>query len=154
MYNETIDSFIRAIKKKKESGNIDYQLALNTIEKPLENIQIKGINVPENISTFYLKISSLYICAPRCLELLSPMNFEIIDERYIWFSTINKVNKICFDFKCLNSAEEWNIIHLDTKYIITQTLSSYITNKIWAWIDRERKIWENEFEYDYYKNKR
>ncbi|MDR3237037.1 MAG: hypothetical protein LBT84_00875 [Spirochaetia bacterium] len=145
MYNETIESFISALKNKKERGNIDYQLALNTIEKPLKNIQIKGINVPENISVFYLKISSLYICTPRCLELLSPMNFEIIDKRYIWFSTINKVNKICFDFKYLNSAKQWDIINLDTKFLITQTLSSYITNKIWAWIDRERKIWENEF---------
>ena len=57
-------------------------------------------------------------------------------------------NKIIFntlvDLSKKNEADEWDIINLNNHFVITKTIGSFFTNKVWAWIDRGHTIWKEE----------
>ncbi len=64
-----------------------------------------------------------------------------IEDSLIAFAEINSEIKIAFDFSKLNEANQWDIVNLNNKYLITKTISSFWSNKIWKWIDQQDKIW-------------
>jgi hypothetical protein len=49
------------------------------------------------------------------------------------------------DLRDINEAGERNIVNYQTNFVITKTMASFLNNKIWAWLDRGRKIWQKEF---------
>jgi hypothetical protein len=102
-----------------------------------------GIILPDAIMSFYRQIEFLEIINPRKFNVLS-IKEMVMENNYLMFSNINNT-KICFDTRTVNSAGEWDIINFDSKFIITKTLASYLTSKMWAWIDRGREIWNEEF---------
>ena len=102
------------------------------------------LKFPLPIINFYTQIESLKIIEPKYFEIIDLMHFELIDNKYLLFSIVSD-EKICFDISNTNSAGEWNIICLSNNFLITKTFSSYLTNKIWAWVDRGREIWKEEF---------
>lgn len=136
-----IKNLIKILEKKKEKKEIEYEVILS------ENCKVdyvKNLIFPDKVNSFFMNINYLNISMPRNFEIMPSISFELINERYLWFSTINKSKQICFDTKCLNSAKEWDIVNLENKFVITKTISSYMTNKIWAWVDRGRNIWDEE----------
>lgn len=133
-----IESFIQAVEKRKKEAKIEGLLSLNG-----NNINTSDL-LPSSIDKFYQTIHSLVISHPREIEILPYESLQYINNRFLWFSTINSSVKICFDTLTLNEANEWNIVNPENNFLITKTLSSYITNKIWAWVDRGRIIWEHE----------
>lgn len=80
----------------------------------------------------------------RQFKLLTFSNYILYEDRYLFFSIMNNGEQICFDIANRNSADEWDIINYSNKFIITRTISSYLTNKVWAWLDRGRTIWKDE----------
>ena len=59
--------------------------------------------------------------------------------KYFIFAHINNI-KIALDLNNKNEAGEWNIVNLDTKYIVTKTMGRFFGYKIWAWLDRGKDI--------------
>lgn len=106
---------------------------------------LSNINIPPNID-FYIRNYQPVIIKNnnRVIELLNSSKFEMIENRFLMFSKINNTEIICFDTFNINSAHEWDIVNYSNKFVITKTISSFITNKIWAWIDRGRTIWDAE----------
>ncbi len=96
----------------------------------------------KEIYLFYKQYNGLKVVTPS-LEIFPLENFVIKNDKLI-FGTIENSNKLCFDLSGLNSAGQWNIIDYSTSYIITLTFASFWSNKIWAWIDKKRKIWCEE----------
>jgi hypothetical protein len=79
-------------------------------------------------------------------------NFEIIklnelkvENSLVHFATFDNNKQICFEIENLNEAQEWNIIEKETKYKLTLTISSFWSNKIWKWLENEKKIWKDAF---------
>ena len=70
-----------------------------------------------------------------------------VDNNYLQLAQIDSVT-IVFDKTSINDAGEWNIINRETGFVITKTLSSFLNNKIWAWLDRSRCIWNEEIYID------
>lgn len=70
-------------------------------------------------------------------------NLSLFNNRYLQFATIEDV-VIAMDVLKRNEAKEWDILNFNTKYLITKTLGSFLNNKVWAWLDRGRRIWEEE----------
>jgi 2-hydroxy-3-keto-5-methylthiopentenyl-1-phosphate phosphatase len=66
-----------------------------------------------------------------------------VENNYLQLAQIDSVS-IVFDKTSINEAGEWNIINRETGFVITKTLSSFLNNKIWAWLDRSRCIWNEE----------
>ena len=79
----------------------------------------------------------------KTLELLGVNDIELLENRFLKFSIINNNEIICFDTLEINSAGEWDILNYNNKFVITKTIPSFLTNKIWAWIDRDKNIFNN-----------
>jgi len=139
-----IKDFSRRIEKLKKTNMIESSMAYSENHDDLIIVEGKIIEFPVKISYFYNHILFLNITQPRQLEFLSIKNMSIIENRYLHFSIINFTEKICFDMLRKNDADEWDIINLSNNFIITKTIGSFLTNKVWAWIDRGREIWKEE----------
>jgi len=61
------------------------------------------------------------------------------------FATFDNNIKIHFDIKTLNNANEWSILNKKSDYEITKTISSFWSNKIWQWLEKEKKIWDDDW---------
>ena len=68
---------------------------------------------------------------------------SIVDNNYLILASI-KNNIIAIDLSKKNEADEWDIITLNNHFVITKTIGSFFTNKVWAWIDRGHTIWKEE----------
>lgn len=137
---EYIDSFRKRILGNL-SSNSGYFLLENTSEQIHMNL---NIFLPKSIEEYYKKIKSVSIEGPRQFEMFPLEHIYFVDEKHLAFSKIGN-NLICFNTSELNTADEWDIICKYNDYLITKTLASYLTNKVWAWIDRGREIWKDEF---------
>ena len=40
---------------------------------------------------------------------------------------------------------KWNILNKVSEYEITKTISSFWSNKIWQWLEKENKIWNDDW---------
>jgi hypothetical protein len=102
-----------------------------------------GLEYPVQVMRFYSSIRSINITHPREFEMLDPSVFSMPKAHRLVFSRING-REICFDTSKLNPAGQWDILNLETDFLITQTFASYISNKCWAWVERGREIWAPE----------
>lgn len=140
-----LEDFENAISKRRIKNHISYVFNNNghISEKITKNLS--GFNTPANVIQFLIKFNGLIINKPRFLKILDFDELKIIEDKFLFFAIMNEKEKICFDMSNLNNADEWNIVSLKNKFLITSTLSSFLTNKVWAWIDRERTIWKEEY---------
>lgn len=140
-----IEEFKKALEKRSRANRIKYSIKGST--KDLSNEIINSslaYKMPDKTLKFLLEVNGIEIISPRELRFLSisELRFEI--SNYLVFAIINNNEVIAFDTSKINQAEEWDIINIRNEYIITKTVRSFLTNKVWAWIDRGRPIWEQE----------
>jgi len=136
-----IQDFLKALDKKQKQKKII--CSINFEEVKIYK-KMKGFNIPEYFLNMFSAFNGLLIDSPKYFELHKFEEIEILENRFLHFATIGNDNKICFDMERYNSANEFDIVCYNNKYIITSTLSSFITNKIWAWVERGREIWKEE----------
>lgn len=139
-----LNQFKSALEKKRNKGVISYSLNHNVNVSEEQIMTLLGENIPSNVKVMLMDFGAFKIDKPRSFELLEFSDLKIIRERFLLFAIINDVENICFDMRKINSANEWDIINIKDEFIITHTLSSFFTNKVWAWIDRSRTIWKEE----------
>ena len=71
-------------------------------------------------------------------------DIKVLNKNFMQIAVIHDII-IAIDIKDINQADERNIINYQTNFVITKTLASFLNNKIWAWLDRGRMIWQEEF---------
>ena len=101
-----------------------------------------GINFPNEIINFYETLNGLSVATPK-FELLRVEELQRNNELVI-FGQFNGCVPVGFESSSINSAKQWNIVNSNNGYVITLTISSFLTNKIWAWLLRGREVWEKE----------
>ena len=69
---------------------------------------------------------------------------KVLDKNFLQVAIIHDII-IAIDLRDINEAGERNIVNYQTNFVITKTMASFLNNKIWAWLDRGRKIWQKEF---------
>jgi len=139
-----IEDLLLTLADKKKKGQIDYTIHFFEEINSNSNKDIEHLQLPQSIVSFYNKVRYLNVNKPRFFEVLPISEVRFLNEKLLWFSNINITKKICFNTEKLNSAGEWDIVCFETNYLITKTLASYISNNLWAWVERERKIWNDE----------
>jgi hypothetical protein len=139
-----LNDFKNALSTRLKKGEIECTFCEETKRK--EDIFIfSKVITPINIEQYISNYTPLVIKRKnRNIELLKISNFELIDNRFLLFSKVNSIEMICFDTNNVNSANEWDIVNYSNNYLITKTIESYLTNKVWAFIDREREFWKQE----------
>ena len=49
-----------------------------------------------------------------------------------------------FDTRSRNDADPWDIVTVDTGFLVTLTMASFWSNKVLAWVDSRRPVWRRE----------
>ena len=140
-----LNNFINRLDKIHQSNNaFEYKLGkLIQVSDIMDTEMRLKIVIPNRIKSFYLIANGLKTINP-CFELIE-LNSWIVDNGLIHFATFDNSNKIYFDIKHLNQANEWTILNKDSNYEITLTISSFWSNKIWHWIEQKKKIWSDNW---------
>lgn len=139
-----LQEFYQAIERKKKSERTHVKMKSKTPLNSMSEIPVIS-EIPFTLEQFFQDFKPVQInYNERFFELLDISEYVLYDEKYLLFSILDNKEKICFDTSSTNIAGEWNIINYSTKYIVTKTISSYIINKAWAWLDRGRMIWSDE----------
>jgi len=112
------------------------EAVLDSIEKKLNKV------LPSQIRMFYKHYNGLIVIDPF-LEILPIEKLEINSEQKIYFARVAESHKLCFDASHYNDAGQWNILNQQSYYLVTLTFASFWSNKIWAWIDRKKNIWDS-----------
>jgi hypothetical protein len=127
----TKPNFKFKLNKKIEKGDIEI------VEEQL------GVLFPEKLSSFYLYLNGLKTENPSFMII--PINeLQLVNEN-IHFATFDDTVQICLNTKTLNQANEWTIVSKETNYELTKSISSFWSNKIWHWLEKENTIWEDNW---------
>lgn len=140
-----LDNFVLQLYKLKQS-NPDFVFSFGN---PLQQAESKltedklQIQIPPKTKAFITKVNGLRTTNPQ---------FELIDLR-IWeiknglihFATFDRVHAVCFDTTEINNAGEWNIVNRDSGYVLTLSISSFWSNKIWHWLKHNLKVWADNW---------
>ena len=138
------DHFIQNLEKRANENGLKFQIGEPAVESAIVAFEERnGIKMPQQVKWFYLLCNGLKVEAP-------PLEIKSIEDLYtdktgkIIFAIFDKRHRICFDVSKNNAASQWDILNYDNGFIVTLTLASFWTNKIFAWLDKRRTIWKEE----------
>ena len=101
-----------------------------------------GLKLPNEIVSLYQNFNGFQVDKPM-LELYTIKDLKN-HNNLLEFAKFNGSEPVGFDYSQTNQADQWNIVSVNTNYVITFTIASFLTNKIWAWLHRNREIWAEE----------
>ena len=139
-----IEHFIQNIKKSAEQNSSIFQISDPVQEESiieLENRLVKQI--PDQIKSFYRICNGLIVQKP-VLEIKPIEKLQIDDKGMLVFAVFNEAHFICFDTNSINAAAQWDILNYETGYLVTMTMASFWSNKVFAWLNKQRTIWKEE----------
>lgn len=136
--------FIQNLEKRANITGLKFQVGKPAIESAFVAFEERnGITMPQQVKWFYLVCNGLNVEAPP-LEIKSIEDLITDETGKIIFAIFDKRHHICFDVSKNNAASQWDISNYDTGFIVTLTMASFWTNKIFAWLDKQRTIWKEE----------
>lgn len=134
----------RLDRLKSIDKEFSYKLYESINENDINLTESKiGKKIPEKIKVFLRELNGLETFNPdfKILKLEELEN----KNNLIHFATFDNKIDACFKIDSLNNADEWTIINKKTEYTITLTISSFWSNKIWHWLEKKHKIWEDNW---------
>ena len=142
-----LEHFRARFEKLSKERDFIYFLAEKAIEQEVAEIESKlKISFPAQVKLFYESFNGLKVNFPK-LEIFPVENLKFLSKNRLNFAVIDENHRLFFDTSYYNEANQWNIV-ADDDFLVTLTMASFWSNKIWAWIEKERKIWKEEFEID------
>jgi len=100
------------------------------------------VSFPEKVKQFYFTFNGLSVNSPE-LHVL-PLNKLVANSGIVTFAIFKGTHKLGFEITELNHCDQWNIVNVDTNFLVTHSMSSFWANKIWAWLRSQRTIWQEE----------
>jgi hypothetical protein len=120
----------------------EYHIECGISDAKIDEVQEAiGKKLPEQVKMFYKSCNGLSVNQKLEIYEINKLN---ISDGILEFALFNGKYPVGFDISHINDAGQWSIINVETKFVITQTMASFLTNKIWAWLLRGRKIWAEE----------
>ena len=101
-----------------------------------------GILLPEQVKQFYRFANGIKVSMPR-MEVYPLSEIENIGG-HLFFCKFAGIHELAFDASELNAANQWNIVNANTGYLVTLTMASFWSNKVWVWLRQRREIWAPE----------
>lgn len=134
----------RIEKVKTENPSFNYWLNEGASILEIEDLKEKvGQNIPVSIQTFWTSFNGLETLNPS-LKILKLSELHL-SNGLIHFATFNQQTKVFFDTKELNTAGEWSIVNPTSEYLLTLSMSSFWSNKIWHWLTFQTEIWNDKY---------
>ena len=131
-------------QKLSNQNDLIYSLGKAASKEEIFKAEQKlDVTFPTQIKLFYESYNGLRVEEPQ-LEVLSLEQLHFVTPYKLNFAVIDDRHQFYFDTSQINEADQWDIVTQDD-YLITKTMASFWTNKIWAWLKRRREIWKEEF---------
>lgn len=137
-------------KLKQHFEKVSIQIGFSySLEKGADKIQIRaaetrlGMTLPKQVGTFYSHFNGLRVNNPR-LEILALDKLSFYTTNKLHFAIFDNDHNIYFDVSETNLANQWDIVS-ENNYLITRTMASFWSNKIWRWLKYRKEIWIEEF---------
>ena len=138
-----LQDFRQNLERRSTAQGFTFQIGASASEGLIQLAENRlGASFPEPVRLWYRCCYGLYIDTPT-LEILPLDKLQSDDSSRIVFSILDAQVAVCFDASHLNEAGEWDILNYATGYRVTLTLASFWSNKIWAWVEKRRPIWED-----------
>lgn len=137
------EEFESNLRKRQQRNGL--QLTLNPGASPemVQEAETSLGHLPEQVRLFYLHFNGLSVEAPA-LMIVPIEDLRKDEEGKIPFCRLGQDIVLSFEANKVNEAGQWTIQNHDTSYVVTLTMASFWSNKIFGWLDRERRIWEPE----------
>ena len=128
-------------QKLSEQGALNYSLASSASdEEILRAEQRLAVSFPAQVKLFYRSFNGLQVDDPA-LEISPIEQLYFASPNRLHFATLDGRRSLYFDVSYINEAEQWDIVAADD-YRVTLTMASFWSNKIWAWVEKRRAIWQ------------
>ncbi|AZZ98453.1 SMI1/KNR4 family protein [Pseudoalteromonas sp. R3] len=127
------------LKKLESSFALNDGLSVEELHETERNL---GVVFPPQVANFYQCINGFSVKSPA-LVMHSAGNM-VKHGSLIEFAVFNGSVPVAFDVSRVNSSGQWDVVNLNTKYVITLTMASFLTSRIWAWLSRGREVWAEE----------
>jgi hypothetical protein len=134
-----IEDVARTLARQK----LDFALGTEATDREIIGAQNRlDIVFPSKVRLFYQHYNGLTVIDPP-LTILPLDQLNYIAARRLCFALLNINQRICFDTSRSNEAGQWSIVDGDSDYVITLTMPSFWSNKIWHWLNHRRPIWRD-----------
>jgi hypothetical protein len=131
------------LKKRQERNRLQFTLDIGASPEVINEAEAQLGGLPEQVRLFYSHFNGLSVESPALtIERIEDLRKD--NEGRIPFCRLGQEIILSFDATKFNEAGQWTIQNHDTSYIVTLTMASFWSNKIFGWLDRERHIWEPE----------
>ncbi|MFP2897604.1 hypothetical protein [Corallococcus sp. 4LFB] len=101
-----------------------------------------GVEFPAGVRLFYRAHNGLSVSTPA-LEIHPVEKLERRGE-LVRFARFSEGIEVAFRVDVRNEANEWTIVNAETGFVVTLTMASFWSNKVFAWLERGRRIWAPE----------
>ncbi|GAB5408772.1 MAG: hypothetical protein BalsKO_11370 [Balneolaceae bacterium] len=137
--NKRLENFSRI------RSDFDYEIAEGLSSDEIHHVE-KTLNIsfPSTIVKLLSHIDGLKINNPEFI-LFEAKKWEIDDSKLMNFAQFKDSIDIAFDTNLNNSSGQWDIMNVQNNYVLTLTIESFLSNKIWHWIENRREIWKDKF---------
>lgn len=144
-----IEHFQTNLLKREKKVGLHFSLGAPASDELIENTESRlRVKFPFQVALFYRNYNGLYIEEPH-LKVFELENLHLVDKR-IHFAIVGEGHNLYLDTSRINNADQWDIVVDESDYIVTLTFASFWSNKIFAWVDKQRTIWKEEFFADDY----
>jgi hypothetical protein len=116
---------------------------------PASEAEIRGFEArvngaaPPQVAMFYRHCNGLSVAAPK-VDVFPIEDLHRKEPGLVPFCRFDGRHELSFDVRQRNAADEWTIINADTGFQVTLTLASFLFNKLFAWVKKQRPIWGPE----------
>lgn len=136
-----LENFELKFEKLSKTRKLTYTLGVPAREVDILQAEANlGVSFPEQIKLFYGKFNGLHVENPA-LDVLPIVRLEFDSSNRLHFATLDHERRLYFDTSTKNEAGQWDIVS-ENGFKVTLTMASFWSNKIFAWIENERPIWE------------
>lgn len=131
---------LEQVSLRLQKLGLDYQLAGPASELEILSAERRlNVMLPEQVRQFYESYDDLRVEDPQ-LEILSVAKLNLTSPDHLHFATVDSTHQLVFDVSRLNPAGQWDIKN-DDGFLITRTMASLWSVKIWAWLEYRKRIW-------------
>lgn len=136
-----IEEFESNLKKRRERNGLQFTLNTGASPELISEAEMSLGHLPEQVRLFYSHFNSCTVDTPALrIEPIEDLRKD--EEGKIPFCRLGQDIVLSFEANKINEAGQWTIQNHDTSYVVTLTMASFWSNKIFGWLDRERRIWE------------
>ena len=138
-----LEEFETNLKKRAEQSQVQYVLNPAASAQQILDAEKRLGKLPRQVCLFYSHFNGLLISQPF-LEIFSLEHLYKDQNGKVPFCTFGDEATLCFNTIRLNEADQWTIENYKSQYVITLSMASFWSNKIFVWLDHRRHIWEEE----------